>query len=94
MRQRDFNDTLPSGRAIFKKFHGATAPEIRDYAATTIRNDSPKGLLVVAGANDVSFKSRNRQLPNVEEIARDIIDIGVDARNSGVKNVFISSLII
>ena len=94
MKQRDFNEALPVGRAIFKKFHGATAPEIKDYAATTIRNDSPKGILIVAGANDVSFKSRNKQTPNVQAIARDIIEIGLDSRKRGVKNIFISGLIV
>ena len=78
---------------MFKKFSGATAPEINDYSKTTIRNDKPRGLLVIAGANDCSYKSRNYQIPNIEEIANDIINIGIEARNEGVKNIFISGLI-
>ena len=56
IKQRDFNDALLSGKAIFKKFPGAIASEIKDYSATTIRENTPKGLIAVAGANDCSCR--------------------------------------
>ena len=93
IRQREFNQKLLKGRAVFKKFSGATAPEINDYSKTTIRKDRPRGLLVIAGANDCSYKSKNNQIPNIEEIANDVINIGLEARKLGVKNIFISGLI-
>ena len=94
IRARDFNDCLPPGnRAIFKKFPGAIATEIHDYSATTIRRDSPKGLAVIAGANDISYGSKYGRQPDVYEIARNIIGIGVEARKKGVRNIFISSII-
>ena len=93
IRSRDFNEHLLSGRAIFKKFPGATAVEINDYAASTIKRDTPRGLIVVAGANDVSYRSRDTNHPDVHQIAQDIIDIGLDAKRKGVKNIFISSII-
>ena len=56
IRPRDFNEDLPEGtRAVFKKFPGAVASEIEEHAVVTIKRDTPKGLIAVAGANDVSY---------------------------------------
>ena len=93
IRSRDFNEHLEFGKAIFKKFMGATASEIKEYSGVTIRRDTPQGLLVVAGANDVSYGCQRGQTPDAKKIAEEIIDIGIEARNKGVKNVFISGLI-
>ena len=89
-----FNNELPSNaKAIFKKFPGAISNEINDYSKSTIRKDTPKGLIIISGANDCSYKSKNRGQPNPNDIANDIISIGMDAKRLGVKNIFISGLI-
>ena len=94
IRARDFNEDLPDGaRAIFKKFPGAVASEIREYAAVTINRDTPRGLIAVAVTNDVGYLSRGKRQPDVFQIAQDILDIGVSAKSKGVKNIFISSII-
>ena len=94
IRSYDFNKDLPAGtRAIFKKFPGAVASEIKEYASVTINNDVPRGLIAVAGANDISYMRRGKNQPDVLQIAQDIIDIGLNAKNKGVRNIFISSII-
>ena len=94
IRSRDFNQDLPAGtRAIFKKFPGAVASEIKEYANVTIDNDVPRGLIAVAGTNDISYRGRDKHQPDVLQIAQNIIDIGLNARRKGVRNIFIASII-
>ena len=85
-------------RAIVKKFGGATARELESYADYNIERYRPKQLVVVVGTNDLTQQCRdgfrNRAEPNPEEIADDILRIGRRARDKGIENIYIASIIL
>ena len=76
---------------IVNKHPGATTDEINHYVSYQLNKHKPDNLVVVAGTNDV-LKMKNEGVINEFEIAKKIVKIGITAKNAGVKQVFLSSL--
>ena len=55
-------------------------------------DEKPHGVLIHAGTNDIW--GRNKRNVTCERIAKDIIDIGIKCKSKGVKQIFISSVLI
>ena len=71
---------------------GATNRQIGHNSIFTITKEAPKAL--VAGANDILYKSTNGNVPNEVTIVNDIISVGKQAVDRGVERVYISSIIV
>ena len=77
------------------KFPAATACQIADYTPRSVKENKADGLLVHSGTNSVSRKTEDGELRwTDEEIAKQIIDTGIQAKIDGVRNVLISGLIL
>ena len=98
-RVRDFNQDLKdfgihNVNCKIHKFPAATAEQIADYTPSNVRRNKPDGLLIHAGTNSLGVKDGEGEvLWTDEEIAEQIADIGLRARQDGVRKIFISSLI-
>lgn len=95
--ERELSKSFNSGDILLRKFTGATAPQILHYSMEVIESSSIDGLCVVAGTNDISQANANarktQSTVDAQKIAEDIIKVGANARNHGVNNVYISSIV-
>ena len=74
------------------KFPGAHANKIKHCFKFSAKELKPDTLVVVAGANDISYDFRNGTA-NARNIANRIIDIGKEAANANVKNIYVLGII-
>ena len=81
-------------RVVVGKSPGATAKQICHNSIYTIMEEGAKSVVVVAGANDIINQSRGGKVPNEISIVEDILEIGRQAKEMGVKVVYISSIIV
>ena len=72
------NKELHHGKAFFRSSGGANAKQLRHYIIPTLIDDKPDAIVIDVGANDVLNHA------NHEDIARSIINIGLDYKNNGV----------
>ena len=94
IKARDFNRKLgEEEKAIFSKFHGATAKAICHYAEYTIEEDSPKSIIILAGTNDISYAYGVGMEPDPYTISEHVMDIGRKAKRKGVESVYVSGII-
>ena len=70
---------------------GATASHICHYSDILLK-DKPNAVIIHAGTNDLVGRNADSNL-SADNIACDLIRTGVKARNAGVKQVMISSLL-
>ena len=93
IRVKHFNSHLDNRNEVVKihKYPAAHANQIRVYTQYTLTIDKPSQLIINAGSNDVSY-DMNGGGANAEDIADRILNIARDARNAGVKGIFISGL--
>ena len=98
IRDKEINQTLRehcnsnSAHLIKVEKHlGATAHEINFYSKCNIEHLKPKQLVVCAGANDLSHDAINA--PDAIRIANSIANIGIEARQNGVPEIAIMSVI-
>ena len=77
---------LRHGKAFFRSFNGANAKQLRYYIIPILIDDKPDAIVIHVGTNDILNHA------NHEDIARSIINIGLDCKNNGVNEVFISSI--
>lgn len=70
---------------------GAQSHELHHYVKQHIADDSPHGLIIVGGTNDLPKRDDRRQLTD-EQIADNIIATGQYAHSQGVVNIFISGI--
>ena len=69
---------------------GATASHICHYSEILLK-ENPDSIIIHAGTNDVH--GRNASNLSAEAIACELIRTGVKARNAGVQNIMISSIL-
>ena len=81
------------GRVFVHKqaISGATASHICHYSDILLK-DKPNAVIIHAGTNDLVGRNADSNL-SADNIACDLIRTGVKARNAGVKQVMISSLL-
>ena len=72
-------------------YSGATSLHLKHYCDILLE-DQPQAVLIHVGTNDVWGRNR-RDVPN-EQIAKDIIDIGLKCKSKGVDDIYISSILI
>ena len=76
---------------IVNKYPGATTDEIDHYISYQLDKQKPDNLILVVGTNDL-LRSKNEGI-NEFDVVNKIINLGIKARNSGTKEVYISSLL-
>ena len=99
IKVRDFNNKLGVGEeAIFAKFPGATAWQIRVYSTYMTMVEKPDTLVIVAGGNDLALQMREEDRRggnvNIEGIANDILDIARGAKVQGIHDIHVSSVLV
>ena len=82
---------------IVSKHPGATADQIHSYLDWWFTHEKPQTLVVAAGANDLLYEdreARNRKehLANEPQVVSKLMDIGREARDRGVSNIYFSGL--
>ena len=79
-------------RAFIDKFahSGATTSHLITYADVALLK-RPDGLIIHGGTNDIIGRNATNQ--NADQIACNLIELGVKARNAKVKDIFISSVL-
>ena len=76
-----------------RRYGGGQTHELYRHAQVNIADEMPHGVILVAGTNDLPRRGSRRQLTD-EEIANNLLATGQTAREQGVTNIFISSIII
>ena len=88
IRAQEFNDNIESGKASFKRFSGATSKQLNHYTLPTLIEESPNTVVIHVGTNDLKQKDKTK-----ENIAKEIMNIGITSRKHGAKNIVISSIV-
>ena len=88
VRRKEFNSKLSKCSAQFRPFIGATLKQMETYVKPILNDDTPDVLILHTGCNDIGNK-RLRE----NEIAKWIVKIGQQCKESNINDVFISSLI-
>ena len=83
-----FNKELKNGKAIFRSFSGVNTRQLDHYILPPLVDDKPDAVIIHVSTNDVLTNA------NHEEIARNIIKIGLNCKNHGVNDVVISSVLV
>ena len=91
INQWEFNKSYLGGTAIFRRFHGAKAKQIKHYVIPTLIEECPKVVVLQCGGNDLPTRKLNPT--TVESIAKDIIDTGKLCENHGAEQILISGII-
>jgi lysophospholipase L1-like esterase len=77
-------------KILIDKYPAAHADKIKYYSKWSIREEKPDSLVVIAGANDISYDSYNNNA-NPNNIAEKIVNIGRDAAQH-VQHIYICGL--
>ena len=88
---REFNDELNVGSADFHIFKGKKAKDISRYMIPHIEDENPTDVVFVAGGNDLPNKVLSQK--SISEVAECIIRGGLECKNHGVSNVYVSSIL-
>ena len=88
---KEFNEDLEVGNAKFHIFKGKKAKDISRYMIPHIQDENPSDIVFIAGGNDLPNKVASSKVIN--EVAEGIIKGGLECRNNGVTNVYISSIL-
>ena len=78
IKRNDFNKELRHGKAFFRSFSGTNAKQLRHYIIPTLIDDRPGAIVIHVGTNDILNHA------NHEDIARSIINIGLDCKNPAI----------
>ena len=84
----NFNKELRCGKAFFHSHSDANVKQLSHYSIPTLTDDKPNATVIHDATNDILNHA------NHENIARSIINIGLDCQNNGVSEVFISSILL
>ena len=87
----ELNTLLTKSSADKFAYSGATSVHLYHYCDVLLAG-KPDSVLIHGGTNDIW--GRNRRNVSSQQIAKDIISIGVKCRERGVKNVYISAIIV
>ena len=88
IRRNDFNKELKNGKAIFRSFSGASTKPMDHYILPLLVDDKPDAVIIHVGNNDILTNA------NHEEIARNIIKIGLNCKIDGVNDLVIFSVLV
>ena len=92
LQMKEFNRNVTAGKAYLKSFQGATANQLGHYTIPTLLEHKPDTVIIHVGVNDV-LKARNENELDVNMVAEDIINVGLECSKHGVQHVFISGII-
>ena len=91
IRIKEFNRYVKNGNARIKSFPGTTIQQLNNYySIPTLKEEKPEIVILHVGINDL-LSSRDNITPE-EEIATEIMKIGITCKNHGVETVFISGI--
>ena len=76
----------------FKCFSGANTKHLDYYVVPTLVDETPQIVVIHIGSNDIT-ESKIKQ-SNLDNLAQQIIDIGLKCRSYGVHNIAISSILV
>ena len=88
IRRNDCNKELKNRKAIFRSFSGASTNQLDHYILLPLVDNKPDAVIIHVVTNDTLTNA------NHEEIARNIIKIGLNCKNYGVNDVVISSVLV
>ena len=92
IRSREFSNCFNyNGKAHIKSFPGSTTKQLNYYSVPTLSEEKPEIVILHVGINDM-LSDRENTTPD-DEIASEIIKIGKKCIASGVRKVFVSSLV-
>ena len=92
IRSKEFNSFLKGCQAEFKSYPGATIKELKHNIQFPLEIETPDTVLIHGGCNDISPRKNQEKLTE-EEIANQIISIGLYCQDKGVNEIVISGLI-
>ena len=75
-------------KAVSCSFNCANVKQLRHYAILTLINDKPDAILIQSVTYDILNHA------NQEDVASSFINTGLDCKNNGVNEVFISSILV
>ena len=88
---RDFAKTINHTAYVDKfAYSGATTTHLKTYIEVALQK-KPDGIIIHGGTNDILGKNATSQTE--DQIACNLIEVGVKARSSNVKDIFISSIV-
>ena len=88
---REFARTINHTAYIDKfAYSGATTNHLKTYIEVALQT-KPDGIIIHGGTNDILGKNATSQTE--DQIACNLIEVGVKARSSNVKDIFISSIV-
>ena len=91
IRPREMAQKIRSRVFITKQaFSGATASHLNHYSDISLQ-EKPDSIIIHGGTNDLYGRNSNQN--SADEVACQLIEISVKARSSGVRNIFISSIL-
>ena len=93
IRGVELSKRVKSGSTFIKSFPGANAKELTHYVVPTLVEQSPDAVIIHVGSNNISRMNRNSTTQRNIDIVKEIIETGLTCRETGVKEVFISSLL-
>ena len=85
------NPKLKKCSTFVRPFVGATADELQYHIQPTIKQSDLNGVVLLIGTNNLAPR-RNQPVKSTLAISHDIINVGVNCRDAGIEDIFISSL--
>ena len=80
----------PNATARIQKWPGGRARHMKHYIGPHLMEEKPTAVLVQAGGNDLA---EINQTPGcTKTIASDIVEIGIRAKNMGIRDIFIGGV--
>ena len=93
IRRNEFNDHYQRGTASFRRYHGDRVRHIKEYLWTHLEESRPKTVILHMGGNDLPTP-RGETPRSIDEIANDIMEAGDTCRRYGVRDIFVSSVVV
>ena len=91
IRRNLFNNSFENARSYLKSFSGAKTEDMKHYIIPSLNEQNPDVIVIHVGGNDINF--RNKDNINEKELAKNIINVAMICRNSGVPDVLISEIL-
>ena len=92
MRMKELNANIDRsiGTANLKAFPGATIRQLNHYTIPTLEEDTPETAIIHVGINNLLLEKNKA---DVNEIAENIVKIGIRCKENNVKNILISGIL-
>ena len=91
IKGREMSNHVTHGRTYVKPFPGATCTQMMHYIVPTLTEDRPDAMVIHVGTNDVT-RRRGQVEKSSQDVAKAIIDIGIECQKNGVNDIFISGI--